>query len=166
MLTPAMATVEACGRGRFVRGRAGWATTARLALLTVPLFGLSRPGTAEAKDEARAITVEARDFVTDAPVPDVRLQLKLEGEQDSQGDHRRVGCGPLLVTGRGEGALPQGNGLARGLRPTGDPLGLQGDVPHAARPSPLSNGEGDDYQRPRGRPGPAAPWRMPPWWSG
>jgi peroxiredoxin/protocatechuate 3,4-dioxygenase beta subunit len=82
---PAMAADLVWGRGQLARGRAGWAKTAGLAVLTVHLFGLSRPGTAEAKDESRTITVEARDMLSDAPVRGVRLQMKLDGTQATLG---------------------------------------------------------------------------------
>ena len=101
MLTRGIAAFEACGRGGFVRGRTCWTTTARLALLTIPLFGLSRPATAAAKDETRAITVSARDFVTSVPVPYVRLQLKLDGEKTLEQTTNASGTARFLLPDTG-----------------------------------------------------------------
>jgi thiol-disulfide isomerase/thioredoxin/protocatechuate 3,4-dioxygenase beta subunit len=111
MLTLALATVGTYGR----TGRAGMA---KLVLLTLALCGLSQAAAADGKDQPRAVSVEARDLVTDAPVPDVRLQLSLLGGKtfsqvtDASGEARFVlsDAGDvryLLVRASREGFVPQ-----------------------------------------------------------
>jgi protocatechuate 3,4-dioxygenase beta subunit len=57
---------------------------------------------AEAKDEARAITVEARDLVTDAPVPDVRLQFKIASGETLEITTDASGAARLLLPDAGK----------------------------------------------------------------
>jgi len=124
-------------------GRTVWARIAKLVLLTLALGGLSQARAAEGKDQPRAVIVEARDLVTDAPVPDVRLQLSLPGGKTfSRSPMRRVR--PASCYRRRRRAIPVRPRLARGFRPTSDPLGIQAERSDASRASPLSDGEGDD----------------------
>lgn len=102
MLTPATATVGPCGRGRFIRARTDRATIARLALLSITLVGLSRTGAADARDRAKAVTVEARDLVTDAPAPNVRLELRLRGGKTLEETTDASGAARFLLPDAGK----------------------------------------------------------------